>query len=684
MAKRNVQKRIDELREQIRHHDRKYYVEARPEISDQQYDALLDELKQLEQEHPELVTPDSPTQRVGGEPLEGFTTVTHALRMLSIDNTYNREDLLAWSGRVEKALGEEGAGELSYVAEPKIDGVAVSLRYEGGRLVLGATRGDGRRGDDITQNVRTIRAIPLSLAASGYPDVLEVRGEIFMPAAEFQRLNSLRRKQGDEPFANPRNATAGTLKQLDSRNVAERRLDFIAHGRGEVSEEPFDSYRQFLKKIQAWGVPTNPLTRVCKSIDDVWAMIEEFEPRRAELPYGVDGMVIKVDRYDQQEQLGYTSRFPRWCIAYKYAAEQGITRLLHVDWQVGKTGKLTPRATMEPVFLAGTTVQHATLHNLGEILRKDIHIGDTVVIEKAGEIIPQVIRAITEERGKDARPIKPPTKCPECGGDVEAEHDDSGKETARYCLNPECPAQLRERLIHFAGRDQMDIDGLGEKVIIQLTEGGLVGSFGDIFALHERRDEVLKLERMGEKKADNLFAAIEAVKDRGLARVLVGLGVRHVGSTASRIIAEHYGSMDKLLRAGEEDIESFEIDGKKSGIGPEIAKSLYAFLHSNTGRHVIEELREAGVSLEMPREAATGAAGDELAGKTFVVTGTLARYSRDEIQDLIARHGGKAASSVSKNTDYLIAGEKAGSKLDKANSLGVQVLSEDEFLKMVQ
>ncbi|MEQ8790663.1 MAG: NAD-dependent DNA ligase LigA [Pirellulaceae bacterium] len=684
MAKRDIQGRIDKLRDEIRLHDRKYYVEARPEISDQQYDALLSELKQLEQQHPELVTPDSPTQRVGGQPLEGFTTVTHALRMLSIDNTYNREDLEAWHQRIVKSLGEENGDGLEFVAEPKIDGVAVSLRYEDGHLVLGATRGDGRRGDDITQNVRTIRAIPLRLRGAGLPAVLEVRGEIFMPSAEFQRINNLRREQGAEAFANPRNATAGTLKQLDSRNVAERRLEFIAHGRGELSDEPFASHQEFLRRIEDWGLPTNPLTRLCASIDEVWEMIEQFESRRGELPYGVDGMVVKVNRYEQQELLGYTSRFPRWCIAYKYAAEQGITKLLKVDWQVGKTGKLTPRATMEPVFLAGTTVQHATLHNLGEIRRKDVRLGDTVVIEKAGEIIPQVIRAITEQRGKDAREIEPPTKCPECGGDVEAEQDDTGKETARYCINPECPAQLRERLIHFAGRDQMDIDGLGEKVIIQLTEAGLVSSFGDIFSLHNKPEDVLALERMGKKKAENLFAAVEAVKDRGLGRVLAGLGVHHVGSTASRIISEHYGSIDKLLQASQDDIESFEVDGKKSGIGPEIAKSLYTFLHSDAGRHVIDELREAGVSLEVSQESATGSAGAELAGKTFVVTGTLPQFSRDEIQALIARHGGKATSSVSKKTDFLIAGESAGSKLEKANALGVKVLSEEEFLKMVE
>ncbi len=683
---KNAASRIEALREQIRHHDRKYYVDAAPEISDREYDRLIEELKQLEENHPELVTADSPTRRVGGEPIEGFRTVAHARLMYSIDNTYNRDDLMAWHARVVKGIEVDDDGAVSYVAEPKIDGVAVSLRYEDGRLELALTRGDGRRGDDITQNIRTIRAIPLLLDAEDaptIPDVLEVRGEVYMPAAEFARINEQRRDAGEEQFANPRNATAGTLKQLDSRNVARRRLEFIAHGRGEISDEPFTCHSELLEALKVWGVPINPLTRTCRSIDEVWKLIEEFEAKRAELPYGVDGVVIKFDRYDWQEQLGYTSKFPRWCIAYKYAAEQAVTKLLKVDWQVGKTGKLTPRATMEPVFVAGTTVQHATLHNLGEIRRKDIRLGDTVIIEKAGEIIPQVVQVVTEKRNKGVKPIEPPTKCPECDGDVEVEEDATGKETARYCINPECPAQFRERLIHFAGRGQMDIDGMGEKVVIQLTEAGLVKSIGDIFALHEKRDQVLELERMGEKKADNLFAGIAAAKDRGLERVLASLGIHHVGATAARIIAQHYGSVDKLLAASQDDIENFEVNGQKSGIGPEIAASLHKFLHSDAGQHVIKELRDAGVKLDSTTDAKPDASSGALAGKTFVVTGTLERYSREEIQDLIRQHGGKATSSVSKNTDYLVAGENAGSKLDIAKSLGVSVLDEDDFEAMI-
>jgi DNA ligase (NAD+) len=770
---KKVAQEITELRQQIREHDRRYHVEAAPTISDREYDQLMDRLKKLEAVHPELITSDSPTQRVGGDPIKGFRTVTHARPMFSIDNTYDAADLRKWAGRAYEAVNpkllaihaelegarkggtkaEERRRELratyeaayedaersgftiagGYVADPKVDGVAINLRYEDGRLVLAATRGDGRRGDDVTQNVRTIRAIPRALTQKTkfpIPAVVEVRGEIYMPLAEFERLNQKVIAAGEEPFANPRNATAGTLKQLDSRIVAERRLQMVAHGRGETSlpatgesqggVEPFATHSEFLTALAAWGIPTNPLTRKCDTIDAVWKMIEEFGAGRSGLPYGVDGVVVRVDRIDLQEELGYTSKFPRWCIAYKYAAEQAKTKLIGVDWQVGKTGKLTPRANMEPVFVAGTTVQHASLHNLGEVRRKDIRIGDTVIIEKAGEIIPQVIRVVTEKRPRGLKPMQPPTECPECSGEVEIEYDQGrareietyaakverekaraakeGRkpeaiaapeplreedETGRYCINPECPAQFRERIIHFAGRGQMDIDGMGEKVVHQLADADLLNSFGDIFTLYEKRDAVLALERMGEKKADNLFAGIEAAKSRGLVRVLAGLGIHHVGSTAARILAEHFGSIDALMRAPLDKIETLKEDGALAGIGTEIANSLHLFLHSQEGRRVFDELRAAGVKLDVEQTTAAGAAGSALAGKTLVVTGTLSKYQREEIEALIVQHGGRAASSVSKNTNYLVAGEKAGSKLDKAKKLGVSVISEAEFDRLI-
>jgi DNA ligase (NAD+) len=758
-----VVKQIADLRAQIREHDRRYYVDAAPTISDREYDSLLAKLRDLESEHPELITPGSPTQRVGGEPIEGFRTVRHARPMFSIDNTYDAADLRKWAARAFEStdpamLGTNGELEVArkggskaeetrrglrekydaalaaadaagfpiaggYMADPKVDGVAISLRYERGQLVLAVTRGDGQRGDDVTQNVRTIRAVPLSLHESKkhpIPNVVEVRGEIYMPKTEFDRMNKAVVAAGDEAFANPRNATAGTLKQLDSKVVAERGLRIVAHGRGEISGDPFETHSEFLAALAAWGVPTNSLTRKCDTIDAVWKFIEDFAAQRSDLPYQIDGVVVRVDRIDLQEELGYTSKFPRWCIAYKYAAEQAITKLISVDWQVGKSGKLTPRANMEPVFVAGTTVQHASMHNLGEVRRKDIRVGDTVVIEKAGEIIPQVVRVVTDKRPRGLKPMSPPQKCPECGGEIEIEYDQKrvheveshaskvereaaravkegrkpekipapeplgeADESGRYCINPECPAQFRERIIHFAGRGQMDIEGMGEKVVYQLADAGLLNSFGDIFALHKKRNAVLALERMGEKKADNLFAGIEAAKARGLIRVLAGLGIHHIGSTAARIVSDHFGSIDALVEAPLDKIAVLKEDGALAGIGDEIANSLHTFLHSREGQRVIRELRDAGVKLDVERATSTGAAGSALAGKTLVVTGTLQKYKREEIESLIVQHGGHATSSVSKKTDYLIAGEKAGSKLHKAQSLGVRVISEVEFDQLI-
>lgn len=738
MASTNPQAEIDRLRDELREHDRRYYVDAQPTISDQAYDRLLAELARWEENHPHLVTPDSPTQRVGGSPLDGFETVAHALPMLSIDNTYDFDDLQKWMRRCFEALDEQLAGAREqlaqldaeedalkgqrsaqateqraqikqrreqlqqtvetrleqgnhagypipggYVTEPKIDGVAISLRYEQGRFTQGLTRGDGERGDDVTQNVRTIRSVPLTLADGDPPELLEVRGEIFMPQAEFERINALAEAAGEERFANPRNSTAGTLKQLDPRTVAARRLQFLGHGRGDAQGDASQSYSEFLQRLTHWNVPTNPLVRRCESYDEVQESIEQFDAQRTELGYGIDGVVVKVDRFELRARLGHRSKAPRWCIAYKYAAEQAETKLLEVQWQVGKTGKLTPRAKMEPVLVAGTTVQHATLHNFGEIVRKDIRVGDAVMIEKAGEIIPQVVRVLTSKRPRKSHAIVPPKACPECGGDVEIETD-GVKETARFCINPDCPAQFRERLEHFAGRGQMDIDGMGEKVIVQLLDAGLLQNLGDVFSLHEQRDKVLTLERMGEKKADNLFHGIEAAKSRGLGRVLASLGVRHVGATAARIIAGHYQTIDALLAASEDDLHSFQVDGKESGIGVETARSLFHFLHSEQGQVVLQELRDAGVQLAEDEDDAGAGADGRLAGKSLVVTGKLERFKRSEIETLIRRHGGRATSSVSKSTDYLVAGEKAGSKLAKAEKLGVAVISEAQFEELIR
>ncbi len=703
--------RIAELRREINRHNRLYYVEATEEISDRQFDDLLRELQDLETKHPELITPDSPTQRVGGEPIEGFKTLPHARPMMSIDNTYDRDELRAWYDRILKGIAKargddtesntEDGGESKIdnalfstedappprlILEPKIDGVAVSLRYEKGQLVQALSRGDGKRGDDITHNVRTIRAVPLVLntepmddepndnsevsggkVSGGRGEVLEVRGEIFMPDAEFQRINEARDEQGLDRLANPRNATAGTLKSLDPKVAAGRRLKFYAHGRGEVVPDMFTSHHGFLEQLRAFGLPTNEHITAVDSFDDAWQFIESFQDKRTNLGYPTDGVVIKLDDLALQETLGATSKAPRWCIAYKYAAEQEQTVLLKVDWQVGKTGKLTPRATMKPVLLAGTTVQHATLHNMDEITRKDIRLGDTVVIEKAGEIIPQVVRVVTENRPASSEPIQPPAKCPSCDQPIDKLED----EVAHRCVNPECPAQFREKLIWFVGRNQMDIDGLGEKAIIQLADAGLLKTFGDVYTLHTQRDKLLELDRMGEKKVENLLAGIEASKSRRLSRVLAGLGIRHVGASASAGLAKHFGNIDALTHADTDTIAQID------DIGPITAESIHAFLNSDAGGHVIHELKDAGVDLTEEKTASPpGTADSPFAGKTVVITGTFEAFDRNDLKARLTAQGAKVTGSVSKNTDMLLAGEKAGSKLAKAEQLGVEVWDE--------
>jgi len=704
-------KRIAELRRLIDRHNRLYYTDASPEVSDQDFDALLRELIDLEDKHPDLVTPDSPTQRVGGEPIEGFQTVAHAQRMMSIDNTYSRDELQAWYDRTLKGIGDTES-TIHLTLEPKIDGVAVSLRYEQGQLVQALSRGDGKRGDDITHNVRTIRVIPLTLNTEdgSPPQVLEVRGEIFMPDAEFQRINENREAQDLDRFANPRNATAGTLKSLDPATAAERRLMFYAHGRGELAPNNFKTHHEFLAALRAFDLPTNEHTQTIDSFDQAWQFIESFQDTRNNLGYATDGVVIKIDDHTLQEQLGATSKAPRWCIAYKYAAEQATTTLLNVEWQVGKTGKLTPRATMEAVFLAGTTVQHATLHNYGEVHRKDIRIGDTVIIEKAGEIIPQVIRVDADQRKGKEKKITPPKKCPICKSDIAIDYDTKrlndierfearceaakkkaekegttpqlpdkpdplgpADESARYCTNPECPAQFREKLIWFVGRNQMDIDGLGEKAIHQLADEGLLTTFGDVYNLHTQRDKLLELDRMGEKKVENLLAGIEASKSQGLARVLAGLGIRQIGASASTALAQHFGDIDTLTIADPESIAQVE------DIGPITAQSIHDFLNNPAGQHLSQELKDAGVKLTEEKVTAptTDDSGNNpFAGKTIVITGTFVAFDRNDLKSRLTKLGAKVTGSVSKNTDLLLAGEKAGSKLSKAEQLGVEVWDE--------
>ncbi len=752
--------RIAELRDLLDRANRAYYVDAAPFMSDREFDETMAELIELESAHPEFDDPASPSRRVGGEPVKGFRTVRHSVPMMSIDNTYSEEEVRKWVERVERLLGVGGGaddasvGELfasgdrasgaaspvTYIAEAKIDGIAVSLRYEQGELIQALTRGNGVEGDDITNNVRAIPAIPLRLAAPAasperkrrasaenrgeagrarsrlaVPDILEVRGEIYIPNPEFLRINEEREARGDEPFMNPRNACAGTLKSLDPKVVEERRLGFRAHGRGEVSgPDEATSYLDFMSIIRSLGVPVQELIE-CHTAEDILETIKSFQGRAGQLPYMVDGMVVRVNGFAQQETLGTTSKSPRWIIAYKYPAERKPTKLIDVEFQVGKTGKVTPRAIMEPVLLAGTTVQHASLHNFGIVRKKDFRIGDTVIVEKAGEIIPQVIEVVMDARPKGTKRIKPPEACPVCGGPVEVEpieaEQDPEAETTRRCINPECPAQVREKLIWFAGRRQMDIDGLGEKTIDQIREDPDIplNHFADIYNLHAHRDKLLELDRMGEKKADNMLAGIETSKSRGLARVLAGMGIRHVGESTAKALARVFRDIDDLLAAEEWQLMPMAVNrmsgtkreallgsaGKvepeyETGLGEDTAPAVYHYLHSKAAHDTFEALSAAGVDLTSkdyrPPSASPVAdpaqqANSPFAGKTIVLTGTLESFSRDELKEKLESLGAKVTGSVSSKTDLVIAGESAGSKLAKAEELGVEVWDEGALLE---
>jgi DNA ligase (NAD+) len=691
--------RIRDLRDLLNRANLAYYAHAAPFISDREYDEKLAELAALERAHPEHDDPDSPTKRIGDGPVEGFETVEHLTPMLSIDNTYSEAEVRSWVQRCLKGLGVGGDGgglfgSVLFACDPKIDGVAISLVYEGGRLVRAVTRGDGVRGDDVTANIRTIRAVPLSLSnaegGAAPPRLIEVRGEVYMPTREFQRINEEREAEGEEPFMNPRNACAGTLKQLDPRVTAARRLGFVAHGRGAMEPGSFaDGYAALLDRLRALGVPVSP-AEVCASADEVVRVIESFRSKAGALPYMVDGMVVRLDSFEQQRALGATSKSPRWCIAYKYPAERRETVLLKVEPQVGKTGKITPRATLRPVLLAGTTVQHATLHNYGMVAQKDLREGDTVVVEKAGEIIPQVIEVVSPgapERKRRAG-VSPPDECPACGGPTEVEPDESARgtreETGRRCINPECPAQVRERLIWFTGRKQMDIDGLGEKTIdlIRGTRGTAgeipLDHFADIFRLPEHRERLIELERMGEKKVDNLIAGIEAARGRPMARVLGSLGIRHIGAANAKLLARRFRTLDDLLGAPAGEIEAIE------GFGPVRAEVVHRYLHSEAGRRVFDGLRAAGLRFENPDYAEPGAAvagAGPFAGRTVVLTGALERYDREELKEVLESLGARVTGSVSKKTDLVIAGSEAGSKLEKARSLGIEVWDEARLLQ---
>ena len=661
--------RIEELREIISRHDTLYYVQAAPEISDRQYDKLLDELKSLEAAHPELITPESPTQRVAGRPIEGFESVAHAVAMLSIDNTYNADEVREFDTRIRKTVGD---ADFHYVVEPKIDGIAASLLYEDGRLARVATRGDGKVGDNITANARTIRSIPLKLNAEA-PHELHVTGEIFWPKEAFAACNARRSEQGLSAFANPRNGCAGTIKQLDPKVVAERGLAFLAYGfrpgpgDAGVPWPEVQRVTEILDHVRELGLPLNEM-KVCRDIDAVLGEIERWSQERWDQTFEIDGVVIKVDEHNLRTSIGQTSRHPKWCIAYKYEAEQAETVLLSIDFQVGRLGTITPVAHFEPVQLAGTTVSNASLHNFDQVERLDVRVGDTVIVEKAGEIIPQVVRVVGDRRPDGTEPTTPPPACPACG--QPAARDEGG--VYLRCGNPECPAQLRERLGFFAGRDQMDIENLGPAVVDQLVDNGLVRHFADLYRL--KAEELAALERMGEKSAANLLAAIGASKSRGPARVIAALGIRHAGGRAAEILARAMGDIDSLADASVEELTAID------EIGPTIARSVYDFFHSDAGRETINGLKDAGVRMtnsaaETPAAAGAGA----LEGKTIVVTGTLESFSRRQAKDAIQSAGGRASSSVSSKTDFVVAGASPGSKADKARDLGVEVIDEEEF-----
>lgn len=671
MVREDAEKQIKALRDKIERHNYLYYVEAKPEISDYEYDILYGKLVELEKKHPELITPESPTQRVGGAPLEGFEHVTHEIPMLSIDNTYNEGELREFDARTKRFLGTDEP--FDYVVELKIDGVAATVIYEDGRLVRGATRGDGTTGDDVTSNLRTVKAIPLRLAARGkgvvVPAKIEARGEIYMTRAELDRLNSIRLEAGEAPFANPRNATAGTLKLLDPKECAKRRLSAFFYALGVYEGPEIAFHHQVLETFRALGLPVNPEYRKLSSMDEVIRFARKWAEKRHTLPYEIDGLVVKVDSFDLQRRLGRTAKAPRFMIAYKYPAEQARSRVKNIRVQVGKTGILTPVADLEPVLLAGTTVKRASLHNFDEIRRKDIRVGDEVLVEKAGEIIPQVIRVINAPESGRREPFVAPDACPVCGGPVVREEG----EVYLRCGNLDCPAQLKERLRYFASRNAMDIEGLGQAVIDQLVDRGLVKDPADLYRL--KAADLEKLERMGKKSSQNLIDAIEASKSAGLERLLAALTIHHVGTALATALARRFRTLDALMAASVDEL------GGIRDVGAVIAESIVAFFSSEHNKNVIAKLKDAGVSMQ-----ATGAAVEEgpLAGKTFVFTGALSSMGRTEAEALVRELGGRASSSVSAATDFVVAGEKAGSKRAKAEKLGVKVIDEADFLHMVK
>lgn len=672
MTKTEAKNRIEKLRTELEFHNRKYYLEAKPVVSDVEFDRLMHELIELEREFPDFKTPDSPTQRVGGAPLKEFKTVRHTIPMLSMDNTYSYDELREFDERVKKGLGQK---EVEYFTEEKIDGVSISLTYRDGLFVLGATRGDGKFGDDVTENLKTIRGIPLKIPAPGakfkvkIPELLEIRGEVYMPHKSFEKLNKEKEQIGEELFANPRNACAGTLKLLDPKLVAKRDLSIFCHGLGVMKGETIKSQSELFELLKAHGFRAIEHTKRAKDIESVIEFAEAFKDKRDQLDYDIDGLVVKVDSFDDRVQLGVTSKAPRWMIAYKYPAQRAETILEDIEISVGRTGALTPIAILKSVRLSGTTVSRASLHNQDEIKRLDVRVGDHVLVEKSGEIIPKVVGVLAEKRKKALRKFQFPETCPVCG----AKAVRTGDEVAVRCVSLACPAQLKGRIKHYAMRDAMDIEGLGDVLVEQLVNEKLAKDLADIYFLD--MDQVANLERMGKKSAENLFEGIKASKSRELHRLIYGLGILNTGEHAAQLLADRFQNLGRLMEASEEGLCGIR------EIGPTTAKSIVEFFKQPATHKIIEKLRKAGVRfniVEAKRE------GTPFSGKTFVITGTLKNYSRGDAEQLIRRFGGYASSSVSRKTDFLVVGIEPGSKHDKAKELGVRILDEHEFQKMVE
>lgn len=662
---KDIESRIKELREIINYHNYKYYVEDNPEISDYEYDTMYRELEQLEQEHPDLITPDSPTQRVGGQAVEGFERVVHTVPMQSLSDVFNESELRAFDDRVRAIVGKD----VEYVVEKKIDGLSVSLLYENGRFVRGATRGDGRVGEDITQNLKTIKSIPLVLNED--IPLIEVRGEVYISRKNFIKINKEQEENGLPTFANPRNAAAGSLRQLDPKIAAKRRLDIYIFNIQRIEGKTFNTHSETLEYMKKLGFKVIPDYKICSSIDEVIDAINDIGEKRGETPFEIDGAVVKVNLLSQREMLGSTSKAPRWAVAYKYPAEKKQTVIKDIWVNVGRTGVLTPNAVLEPVRIAGTTVSRATLHNMDYIRQKDIRIGDTVWIQKAGDIIPEVLEVVFEKRTGDEKEFKMPDECPVCGAEVIREEG----EAAYRCMGIECPAQLYRSIVHFASRDAMDIEGLGPSIIKALLKNELIKGVADLYYLKDKKDELIKMERMGEKSVENLLNSIERSKQNNIDRLIYGFGIRHIGLRAAQLLAENFDSIDELMNAKAEDIVKIDEFGEK------MARSVEIFFKQEQTRDTINKLKKAGVNLKSHGKKQVK--DNRFEGLTFVLTGTLTSYTRSEAGKIIESFGGKVTNTVSKKTSYVLAGDQAGSKLDKARQLGIPVISEEEFNKMI-